>query len=116
MGSNYTGRGLENLEIRLINNRVRGADLERQIREYVMRMTRRPPMPQPGAVMVRIRPTFELCVYRGRMSQAETGSETPAPLIYHDFGSFIVRDSVMPYMFKIEDGKYMTIYHGEINE
>lgn len=109
MGSNYTGRGLENLEIRLINNRIRGADLERQIREYVMRMTRRPPMPQPGAVMVRIRPTVEMCVYRGRICQVVSGDETTSERIYHDFGSFIVRDSVMPYMFKIENGRYMEV-------
>ena len=111
MGSNYTGRGLENLEIRLINNRVRGADLERQIREYVMRMTRRPPMPQPGAVMVRVRPTFELCVYRGRIRQVMSGDETMSERIYHDFGSFVVRDAVMPYMFKIENGRYMEVAH-----
>ena len=96
--------GLDSLESKLSFHRMRESVIEVKIKEYVREMKVKPSIPPVGSAMIRVRPSFEICIYRGKICQQGIDGN-----IYHMFDGFCVASAAMPYMFKSENGKYLTV-------
>ena len=99
---------LRYLEEQLERSRIKSDAIERKIKALIETTGKNymPIMPFPGSLMVRKRPTVEICEYLGALHQY---NEQP----YHMFHGFYVADEAMPYYFVIEGGKYLVLEKDE---